>query len=336
MPAGSRPFIRAIAVFTALTVVPTAGQDSANFATFDQLQRYHVKSAFDATAAYLDSHPEAPDAGEAYRFLFETALAEGLVAEARPHAEAYLKGPAEASVPDKSRARRVAMLALAQEGQADAAAELFGEEVAAVRRLDPSAAIDSATALAAAVQRGGKPEAAKDVYERLRRGFFLNAAVDSIVENRLARLELLGKPLPSIGLPDLDGKAVNPGDLAGKVVLIDFWATNCPPCLEELPELRRLHADHHEEGFEILAVSLDEEEETVREFLARSSAPWRVFLSKTDGDATRGTFGVETIPANFLVSRDGTVARVDLHGADLKAEVERLLRAGLPSERQER
>jgi hypothetical protein len=90
--------------------------------------------------------------------------------------------------------------------------------------------------------------------------------------------------------------------------------------------LRRLHADHHEAGFDVLAVSLDEETDTVRDFLGRSPAPWRVFVSTADGDATRKRFGVETIPANFLVGRDGKVARVDLHGADLRAEVERLLR----------
>jgi peroxiredoxin len=320
-----------LAVLTILPVVPVAAQENEVFRDFGTLRRHHVKAAFDATAEYLAARPGAPDAAEAYRFLFETALADDLAREARPHAERFLKDHGDTSLADKSLARRVAMLALALNGEGDAAIDLFGEQVAAVRRLDPSSAIDSATALAAAVQRGGKPEAAKEVYERLRRGFFLNAAVEAVVENRLARLELLGKPLPAFGLSDLDGKPMSVADLRGKVTLIDFWATNCPPCLEELPELRRLHADHHQAGFEVLAVSLDEEEETVREYLARFAAPWRVFLSTADGDATREAFGVETIPANFLVAADGTVARVDLHGADLRAEVERLLR-----EKQER
>lgn len=326
----------AYAIVSVVAILPLSGQGADGYENFEALRRHHAKAAFDATADYVTTRPDAADAEAAYRFLLETALTDGFVREARPHAQEFLETHSDAPAGDRSRARRVAMLALALEGEADAAAEIFGEEVAAVRRLDPSAAIDSATALAAAVQRGGKPEAAKDVYERLRRGFFLNAAVDSIVENRLARLELLGKPLPNIELSDLDGKPANAGELSGKVVLIDFWATNCPPCLEELPELRRLHADHHEAGFEVLAVSLDEDEETVREFLSRSPAPWRVFLSATDGDATRGKFGVETIPANFLVAPDGTVARVDLHGADLKAEVERLLRGGVPGDGQEK
>lgn len=313
-----------------------AADEPASFPNFGDLRQHHAKAAFEATTSYLTAHADASDAGEAYRFLFETALREGLAREARPQAEQFLKEQLTAPLADRSLARRVEMIALALGGETDAAIELLGEELAAVRRIDPSGAIDSATALAAAVQRGGRLEAARQVYERLRQAFFLNAGVEAIVENRLARLELLAKKLPEIGLSDLDGKPVAAADLAGKVILIDFWATNCPPCLEELPQLRRLHADHHQAGFEVLAVSLDEEAGTVRDFLGRAPAPWRVFVSAADGDATRKRFRVETIPANFLVRPDGTVARVDLHGADLRAEVERLLRERQATERQEK
>lgn len=296
------------------------------FESFESLRQHYAEQAFHATATYLTENPGAADATEAFRFLFRTALAEDRVAAASPHAQRFLQTAGDASASDKSLARRVAMLALAQDGEADAAIELLGEELAAVRRLDPSSAIDSATALAAAIQRGGRPEAARQVYERLRRAFFLNAGVEAIVENRLARLQLLGEPVPEFGLADLDGNPVPGTIFSERVVLIDFWATNCPPCLEELPQLRRLYADQQKEGFDILAVSLDEDGTPVREFLARSEVAWRVFLSTADDDETRGRFHVETIPANFLVGPDGRIAAVDLHGADLRAEVERLLK----------
>lgn len=293
---------------------------------FASIRRQHAQAAFKAVAAYLDGHPDAEDAVEAYRFLFETSLDFDLAREAKGHAERFLADHPEASVGDRSQARRVAMLALALEGEADAAIEVFSAELTAIRRLDPSAAIETATSLAAAVQRGNRPEAARQVYERLRRAFLLNAGVEAIVENRLARLELLGKPAPPIELPDLNGRQAAADTLTGKIVLIDFWATNCPPCLEELPQLRRLHADHEGRGFEIIAVSLDEEEETVRDYLERTKLPWRVCLSAADDHATREAYRVETIPANFLVGADGTIVRVDLHGVDLRAEVERLLK----------
>ncbi|MGC1275317.1 MAG: TlpA disulfide reductase family protein [Planctomycetaceae bacterium] len=301
-------------------------EDDRTLKDFASIRRQHAQAAFEAVAAYLNEHPDADDAVESYRFLFETALDFDLAREAKGHAEQFLTDHPEASVGDRSQARRLAMLALALEGEADAAIEVFGAELTAIRRLDPSAAIGTATALAAAVQRGNRPEAARQVYERLRRAFLLNAGVEAIVENRLARLELLGKPAPSVELPDLNGRHAAADNLTGRIVLIDFWATNCPPCLAELPQLRRLHADHEEQDFEIIAISLDEEEETVRDYLDRTKLTWRVCLSAADDHATREAYRVETIPANFLVGADGTIVRVDLHGADLRAEVERLLK----------
>jgi peroxiredoxin len=298
----------------------------ATFDSFEALRRHQATTAFEATADYLKAHPEAGDVREAYRFLFETALKEDLTPQARPFAEAFLQKQSDAPLSEKSLARRVAMLSLALDGQPDAAMDVLGEELAAVRRLDPSAAIDAATALAAAVQRGGKAETAAEVYNRLRRAFFLSSGVDAIVENRLVRLELLGKAAPAVSTKDIDGKPASLADSAGKVVLVDFWATNCPPCLEELPQLRRLYADLHNSGFEILSVSLDEEADVVREYLSRSPLPWRTILSAADDDAARGAFHVETIPANFLIGPDGKIARVDLHGDDLRAEVVRMLK----------
>jgi thiol-disulfide isomerase/thioredoxin len=125
---------------------------------------------------------------------------------------------------------------------------------------------------------------------------------------------------------DLTGEQVNLADFAGKVVLVDFWATNCPPCLEEVPQLRELYADVHNSGLEIVGISLDEDEAFVAEYLTRTPLPWRTVLSSADDDATREAFHVETIPANFLIGPAGEVVRVDLHGHDLRAEVERLLK----------
>ena len=298
--------------------------DPARFASFDALKRHHQRQAFDATADYLARRPEAPDASAAARFLFEMATAEGLTAEARPAAERFLKDSPQTSPETDSLARRVLLSALALEGKTDLALDVLGEELSAVRRANPAAAVDAAAAFAAAAQRGGKPEAAREGYEKLRRAFFLNPGIELICENRLARLELIGKPAPPIGLDDLDGRPAPDLKAGGRIRLVDFWATNCGPCLEEMPLLRRLAADTQEAGFDVFAVSLDDDAEIVRGFLNRDPLPWPVFLSTADGGVTRAAYKVETIPANFLVGRDGTVLRVDLHGADLRAEVERL------------
>lgn len=322
----NRGLLMLAGALVAVTAAAVPAQENEPASDFASIRREHAVAAFDAVGTYLTTHPDAADATEAYRFLFETALEHDLVRKAMPLARQFLTERTQATTGDRSVARRVAMLALAQEGEADAAIELLGEELTALRRIDPSTAIDATTSLAAAVQRGGEPEAARNVYERLQRAFLLNTGVQALAENRLARLELLGKPAPNVGLTDLSGHAVSADDLAGKIVLIDFWATNCPPCLEELPQLHALYADYEPLGFAILAVSLDDDEETVRDFRSRTEVPWRLFLSAADDHATREAYRVETIPANFLIGRDGNVMRVDLHGADLRAEVERLLK----------
>jgi len=309
-----------------LAPASSRAQPNDDFGSFEKLRSHHAKLAFTATVTYLDRHPDAIDRSEAYRFLFETALAEDLARPAKSHALQFLKEDAEAPLALKSLARRVAMTSLALEGDATPALDLLDEELAAHRRLDPSRAIAAATLLAAAVQRGDHPEAAAEVYSRLKRAFFLNSGVEAVVGNRLARLELLGQPAPEFSAEDANGDPVNRADFAGKVVLVDFWATNCVPCLEELPQLRQLYADLHNSGFEIIGVSLDEDEEVFGEFLARASLPWRTVLSSADDDATREAYHVETIPANFLIGPGGSVVRVDLHGHDLRAEVERLLK----------
>lgn len=322
----SRAAAALFAALTLLVLVPDLARAGDQFGSFEAIRRHHAKLAFEATAAYVDARPDAADRREAYRFLFETALAEDFAQPAKTHALQFLKQDADAPLSLKSQARRVAMVSLALEGQPAPALDVLDEELAAYRRLDPSHAIDAATMLAAAVQRGGHPEAASEVYARLKRAFFLNSGVEAVVSNRLARLELLGKPAPAFEVKDLKGDEVNLAEFAGKVVLVDFWATNCPPCLEELPQLRQLYADLHNSGLEVVGVSLDEDEALVAEHLAKTPLPWRTVLSSADDDATREAFHVETIPANFLIGPGGEVVRVDLHGHDLRAEVERLLK----------
>ena len=131
---------------------------------------------------------------------------------------------------------------------------------------------------------------------------------------------------PDLGVEDLGGKAVGWGDYSGKVVLVDFWATNCPPCLEEFPSLKQLHAEYHKDGFEVLGITLDDDRSLVDSFQERAKLPWRLALSKTDRDATRERFKVVTIPSMFLVDAEGRVQYVDVRGAELRRVVERAVK----------
>jgi thiol-disulfide isomerase/thioredoxin len=77
------------------------------------------------------------------------------------------------------------------------------------------------------------------------------------------------KPAPPLQLPDLAGEVQRLSDLAGRVVLVNFWATWCPPCVEEIPSLQRLYQRLHPAGLEILAVDVGESAAQVRDFLAQ-------------------------------------------------------------------
>lgn len=283
------------------------------------------RETFDAVSAYVAANGAAGDADKAYRWLFEAARREGWEADALPLVDAYRQRPELDSV-TKAVGQQVQALGLARQGKADVALDAMDESLAGVGLRSANESLDFATALATAMQTGGKPDAAKQVYERLTRKFFLNPGIRQFCENRSGKLELLGKPAPDLGVEDLDGKAVAWADFAGKVVLVDFWATNCPPCLEEFPSLKQLHADYQKEGFEVVGISLDDDRSIVDSFQQRAKLPWRLALSRTDRDATRERFKVVTIPSMFLVDSEGRVQYVDVRGPELRRVLERTLK----------
>ena len=91
------------------------------------------------------------------------------------------------------------------------------------------------------------------------------AAVKDHFEDRMARIDLVGKPAPPIAGTDVDGKPVSLAELKGKVVLIDFWASWCPPCVAAIPTLKALSQKYQDRGFVILGVNVDAMHEDVKE-----------------------------------------------------------------------
>lgn len=135
-----------------------------------------------------------------------------------------------------------------------------------------------------------------------------------------------GAAAPELRLADLSGQAASLSQYRGKVVLVDFWATWCEACREELPDLKRLHGNLHPKGFELLGASLDEDgRKALLPFVAENSIPWRVLLG--DENAVRA-YNVYGLPAKFLIDRDGIVARKYVgwvEPAELERDIEALL-----------
>lgn len=139
----------------------------------------------------------------------------------------------------------------------------------------------------------------------------------------------VGQVLPDFSSPvvDLEGNPISLGDYRGKVVLLDFWAVWCGPCLGEIPRIKAVYEKYHGEGFEVIGVSLDEDAAVLREFITEQGIPWRQIF---DGQKWAGhlvqQYGVHGIPAPFLMDREGKVISVAARGSLLeelvKAEIE--------------
>ena len=134
----------------------------------------------------------------------------------------------------------------------------------------------------------------------------------------------VGQVLPDFSAAvDLDGKPISLADYRGKVVLLDFWAVWCGPCLGEIPRIKAVYERYHDKGFDVIGVSLDEDAAVLREFIKEKEIPWRQIL---DGGGFGGTFakqyGVHSIPAPFLIDREGKVISVKARGSLLDELVE--------------
>lgn len=115
-----------------------------------------------------------------------------------------------------------------------------------------------------------------------------------------------GDRAPSFDLPSIDHRRVGLSDYKGKIVLVHFWATWCPPCVEEMPRLEQLYRTFSGRDFEILAVSVDEGgEETVLSFLRRNRVSFPVLINP--GGAVASRYGTFKFPETYVVDRKGIV-----------------------------
>ena len=118
---------------------------------------------------------------------------------------------------------------------------------------------------------------------------------------------LIGKPAPTFALQTVQGKDMNLAKERGNVVVLDFWATWCPPCRESLPGLQKLHADKDlaEKGLKVYAVNLRETKEEAKQYLDGNNLTFTVPLDKLGAVAQK--YLVSGIPTTVVVGRDGKV-----------------------------
>ena len=135
-----------------------------------------------------------------------------------------------------------------------------------------------------------------------------------------------GRPAPNFSLPGLDGQKVSLKDYRGRVVLLNIWATWCPPCVEEMPSMEKLYQELKGDGFEILAVSIDESgAKDVVPFMKKHKLS---FPALTDPEGTIKTIYKTTgVPESFVIDKDGTLLEIVIGPRDWAApEVVRYFR----------
>jgi thiol-disulfide isomerase/thioredoxin len=142
--------------------------------------------------------------------------------------------------------------------------------------------------------------------------------------------QLAGKPAPDLAVTDTAGNLVRLSEYKGKTVLLDFWATWCPPCREDAPALETLHRTYHERGLVIVGLSVGEPRETVEQFLKKSSPGYSIVLT-SENEMPR-IYQPRVIPTYILIDGDGAVVSA-AEGNQGLADLRKLLkRAGMDTD----
>lgn len=139
-------------------------------------------------------------------------------------------------------------------------------------------------------------------------------------------------PMPAIQISSLAGQPLSNADLRGKVVLVNFWATTCTTCMQEMPELRATFEKYRAQGYEMLAVAMDyDNPDWIRDYQARNQYPFWLGQD-VDGSVAKAFGNVQLTPTSFLIDRQGHIVQQILGKPDFASfhkTLERLLAQGV-------
>ncbi len=151
---------------------------------------------------------------------------------------------------------------------------------------------------------------------------------------KIRQHESIGKPFELTFTDAITGNTVNTADLRGKVVVIDFWATWCGPCVADMPDVKKLYEEYHAKGMEIVGVSLDQPEdkgglEKLRTFCSEQQIPWPQYYQGNFWDSEFSTsWGINSIPCVFFLDKSGNLVTTEARGQLEKLVPEYLAKPG--------
>src|SRR5262249_38234100 len=153
--------------------------------------------------------------------------------------------------------------------------------------------------------------------------------LDNMITQRRADFDAIGGEPKAFDVKDQNGQPLSLEKFKGKPVMIDFWATWCGPCRAELPNVLAAYKKYHDKGFEIVGISLDQDEKEFKSFIKAKGMTWPQFFDgKGWGNEVAQLYGVRSIPQTYLLDQDGKIYRVGLRGDSLSRAVGALLAKG--------
>ncbi len=281
--------IKELCVFTASDALEIAeeskkdeaGLEAAVF-TIELLCRFNQTGADldKATAIVLDHHVDNPKIGPALAGLVETG----------PAGLQYLQTVSEKALNKEVQALAFFYTALALDGKATRNEGRATDEAIAQARNEAVALMEKAAKLSPDTKVGTDP-------------------MTKAVARELMALKIgVGFPAPDVEGIDLDGKKIKLSSYKGKVVLFDFWATWCGPCVAMIPHERDLVERLKDKPFALLSVNVDDEKATLVEFLGKDKMPWGHWFDGAKGPLSK-TFKITAFPTMYLIDAKGVVRK---------------------------
>jgi thiol-disulfide isomerase/thioredoxin len=296
--------------------------------------------------ARLAARQNPADAAATYEVLFRLAIAADLFREAEPAAKTVLN-TGSPSVLATGLAHLVKIIAEADRGAYEQSVESLQQAVAEREKaalggaprmeLPTDEVVEICDAYYQRLLQTAQFEKARKALQVLL-GHTQRPVVKEFLSSRVRRLDQVGKPAPAIQGIDTDGKPFDLADAKGKVVLVVFWASWCPPCADEIEPLQEVADSYGARGLQIVGINLDAMQDggpkpessrtSIRRFLLDHNVDWPTLINGHGGKDYAKAFGVTEIPANVLIARDMTIAHIDLVPKSLEPVIARALGAG--------
>ena len=139
--------------------------------------------------------------------------------------------------------------------------------------------------------------------------------------------EWIGKPALDFHVTDVNGEALSLEQYRGQVVLLDFWATWCPPCIAEIPNVKKTYEKYKDQKFQIVGISLDRSKEPLEAYIEKEGLAWLHYWDNIG--KVSNLYKVQAIPSTFLIDGEGVIRKTNLHGHALEHAVAELVNENL-------